>query len=251
MRQNTFLHLLLPSLIAAAGCSGEASHATQGPAAPATVQVDIQPTSAQAAAGGTVQFGSTVTGTTSTAVTWSVEEASGGTVSASGLYTAPSSAGSFHVKVTSSADPTAFAVATVTVNTALPVVTVAISPTTAAVNSCQSLTFSATVTGSTNGAVTWSVQEGAAGGTITAGGVYTASSTAGTYHVVATSVANPATSAVQAVTVTDKVLSVAVSPTTASIQTGATAQFTATVTTTCGTFTAAQAITAPVAAAPN
>jgi Galactose oxidase, central domain len=46
--------------------------------------------------------------------------------------------------------------------------------------------------GTTNLDVTWSVQEGAAGGSITAAGVYTAPSLPGTYHVVATSVVDPA-----------------------------------------------------------
>jgi Zn-dependent metalloprotease len=56
-------------------------------------------------------------------------------------------------------------------------------------------TFTATVTDAPTGSVTWAIQEGAAGGAITAGGVYTAPSTFGTYHVVATSVADPSKSA--------------------------------------------------------
>lgn len=39
--------------------------------------------------------------------------------------------------------------------------------------------------------VTWSLQEGAAGGSVTADGVYTAPSTAGNFHLIATSIANP------------------------------------------------------------
>jgi hypothetical protein len=45
------------------------------------------------------------------------------------------------------------------------------------------------------------VQEGAAGGTITAGGVYTAPSAAGTYHVIGTSAADPSKSATATVVV--------------------------------------------------
>ena len=52
--------------------------------------------------------------------------------------------------------------------------------------------------------MTWSVQEGAAGGTIAATGVYSAPAVAGTYHVVATSVADPAKSAIATVTVTER-----------------------------------------------
>ena len=47
--------------------------------------------------------------------------------------------------------------------------------------------FFSTVNNAPDNTVTWSVQEGAAGGTITTDGIYTASQTPGTYHVVATS----------------------------------------------------------------
>jgi len=58
--------------------------------------------------------------------------------------------------------------------------------------------FTATVTGATNTAVVWS----ASGGSITAGGSYTAPATDGGYIVTATSVADPSSSASAAVTVT-------------------------------------------------
>jgi hypothetical protein len=51
--------------------------------------------------------------------------------------------------------------------------------------------FSAAVTGTADVSVTWYVLEGSAGGTVT-GGVYVAPATAGTYHVVARSVASGA-----------------------------------------------------------
>ncbi len=49
--------------------------------------------------------------------------------------------------------------------------------------------------------VSWSIAEGPAGGSITSSGLYTAPSTAGTYHVVATDTANPAITATTVVTV--------------------------------------------------
>ena len=52
------------------------------------------------------------------------------------------------------------------------------------------------MTGTTNHSVTWRVQEGGAGGTVTPQGVYTAPATPGEYHVVATSVADTSKSAV-------------------------------------------------------
>src|SRR5689334_18508359 len=51
-------------------------------------------------------------------------------------------------------------------------------------------TFTASVTTSINQAVNWSIQEGAAGGSITSAGLYTAPALPGTFHVVATSQAD-------------------------------------------------------------
>jgi 6-phosphogluconolactonase (cycloisomerase 2 family) len=79
-------------------------------------------------------------------------------------------------------------------------VTVAINPSTVTVPEGGSLSFVATVKGAANTSVTWSVQEGTTGGSITSLGVYTAPNTLGTYHVVATSVADATASASAAVT---------------------------------------------------
>jgi hypothetical protein len=207
------------------------------------VAVTIAPRTASVSTGGSLTFGATVTGTSDTAVTWSVLETSGcGSVTQAGVYTAPATARTCHVVATSSADPSKSDTATVTV-TAPPVVTVSLSPSSGATDACLSLTFRATVTGAADTSVTWTVQEGAAGGTITSAGVYTAPPDAGTYHVVATSRADPSKSAVAAVVVTDRIVSVAVSPGALSIPAGGTAQFTATVTTTCGTFTSSSTVT--------
>ncbi len=92
--------------------------------------------------------------------------------------------------------------------------------------------------------MTWSVQEGAAGGTVSTTGVYTAPANAGTYHVVATSQADTTKIATVAVTVSDRILSVAVSPQTIQVTPGGTQQFTATVTTTCGTSIATSTVAA-------
>ena len=66
-------------------------------------------------------------------------------------------------------------------------VVVAVEPGNALVNPGGSLAFRATVTGSASSAVTWSMSEGASGGTIGADGVYVAPQSVGTYHVLATS----------------------------------------------------------------
>ena len=80
--------------------SGKSS---QPPAAP-VVTVSILPAGASVWTSGTQAFSATVSGTSSQTVTWSVVEASGGNISAAGLYTAPATAGNFHVKAVSAAD---------------------------------------------------------------------------------------------------------------------------------------------------
>lgn len=248
---------LLATLGAATlACSSGSSASPQ--TARTEVTVAVTPGQVQLAPGTTIAFAATVTGTADTSVTWSVQEASGGAVDAAGTYQAPQGEGTYHVIARSVADPSASAAATVTVSAAPApppppstptTVALTISPATAAVSSCQSVTLTATVTGSTNTAVSWAVQEGAAGGSVTPAGVYTAPAIAGTYHVVGTSQADPSKGQVVPVVVTDRILSVAVAPSTLALAPGQTAQFTATITTTCGAFTSSSTVTAPATAA--
>jgi hypothetical protein len=252
-----------------------------------TVAVAIDPTSASALSGGVVTFTATVTGTGNTAVTWSVEEASCGSVTSGGVYTAPTVGGTTtcHVRATSQADGSKYARATVTVSVppqaaaptfspaagtytssvavtlasstagaviryttdgstpsaastrytapftltttttvralaqatgyrdstvssatyaiTTPTVAVAVTPTTASAVSGEVLAFTATVTGTGNTAVTWSVEE-ASCGSVTSGGAYSAPTVSSTTicHVRATSQADGSKYARATVTVT-------------------------------------------------
>ncbi len=113
------------------GCSGRLS---TNPQPPLVVAVTLTPTTASLAIGATQQFTDTVTGSSNTGVTWSVNCLNGGnstcgTISNSGLYTAPntlSSPGPVTVTVISQADSTKLASATVTLR--LQVLSVAASP---------------------------------------------------------------------------------------------------------------------------
>lgn len=231
--------LLAVSFVAA--CSGTAS-VTADPPAQTNVVVALDPPSAEVEAAGAVRFAAVVTGTVVTTVNWSVVEGAGGTIDATGRYVAPAAAGTFHVRAASVADPTATATATVTVSAPPPVVVVTVTPA-AAADACRTLTLAATVTGTTNQAVTWSVPE-VDGGTITPAGVYTAPSTAGIYHAVATSQADPTKTASVTITVTERILSVQVSPSTVTVPVSGSTQLTATVTTTCGAFASSAQLTA-------
>ncbi len=184
---------LLAILSFAVGCGGGTASSP-----PPIVSITVSPSAATVFSTGTQGFTAMVTGTNNTAVTWSVQEgAAGGTISSAGAYTAPQAAGTYHVIATSQTDNTKSAIATVTV----PSVAVAISPPAPIVFSGAAQGFTATVTGTNNPAVTWSVQEGAAGGSITSAGVYTAPQAIGTYHVVATSQADNTKSAMASVNV--------------------------------------------------
>src|SRR5205085_12614673 len=115
-------------------------------------------------------------GSPNTSVTWS---ATGGTISTSGLFTAPATAGTYTIKASSVADTTKSAPATVTVTAPPPPVAVSVSPTSASLQTGGTQQFTATVTGSTNTSVSWSAN----GGTISTSGLFTAPATAGSYSV--------------------------------------------------------------------
>ena len=95
--------LLWLSLFALLGCGGGSSSPSS--TAPAGV-VQVSPPTATLQIGQTQAFSATVDGVASTSVAWSVLEAGGGTVTAGGSYTAPSSTGLFHVQAALSANPT-------------------------------------------------------------------------------------------------------------------------------------------------
>ncbi len=163
-------------------------------APPPTITVTISPTRALLAVNTAQQFAVTVTGTTNTVVTWSVDGINGGntavgTISTTGSYTSPSTVGTHTVTATSVADTS------VSANAAVSVMTLTISPQTTSLTPSGTRQFTATVQGTTNNTVTWSV-DGIAGGnsgvgTISTSGLYTAPATLGSRTVTATSSALP------------------------------------------------------------
>src|SRR6202049_3027936 len=209
---------MLALLYLIAGCGG-------GSAQSSVIAVTVSPNPATVFLGAMQAFVATVTAT-NMAVTWTVQEGSaGGSITSAGVYTAPQVVGTYHVIATSQADTTKRANVTLPV----PPFTVTVSPNPATVFLGATQTFVATVT-ATNMAVTWTVQEGSAGGSITSAGVYTAPQVVGTYHVIATSQAD--TDRKGAVYVTGAALRGRRSPKTTRVFLGATQTFVATVTAT-------------------
>jgi hypothetical protein len=81
--------------LGAAGCGSGTSSSSSSGSSSSNVSVSISPTSQTVGYGATGQFTATVSGATNTAVTWSVSSSSSsssnqiGSISSSGLYTAP------------------------------------------------------------------------------------------------------------------------------------------------------------------
>lgn len=100
-----FIVALLLSSFLLVACGGDGKNIT----------VTVGPEMATVKAGSSQEFTATVTGTKKTDVTWSVEESNGGSINAAGVYTAPATAGTYHIRATSVDDKKKSAMATVTV----------------------------------------------------------------------------------------------------------------------------------------
>jgi len=213
-----------------------------------TIHVYITPTTATVAATLTQQFTAKVTGTTDLSVKWTATQ---GSISSSGLFTAPKVASDTTVSVTATslADSSESATAVVTVT---PPVSVTISPTNVTMNASKQQVFEATVTNTNETRVTWT----ATAGTISGGGMFTSPNVAQntTVYITATSVADPTKSA-KATALVMPPLSVSLTPGTATVTSSTTQQFTGTTenstnpavtwTTTLGTISGKGLFTAP------
>ena len=125
---------------ALAGCTGTTkSSPASNPITPpsgSSVTVVVSPASANVRAGATKSFSATVTGSSNTSVTWQVNGVAGGssasgTISSSGVYTAPStvpSSNTVTVRAVSSADANAAGSSAVTLQNPAPVLS-SIAPT--------------------------------------------------------------------------------------------------------------------------
>ena len=150
---------------------------------PIVITVTVTPNNISVNTGAQQQFTATVTGTSNTSVTWSITgigcvSQSCGTISQTGLYTAPPTLPTpsyLNVVATSVADPTKSGSATVTI---VALVSVTITPTSATVITGGQQQFTASVSGSQNQNVTWTVSgtgcNGVACGTVSNSGLYTA-----------------------------------------------------------------------------
>lgn len=197
--------------------------------------VTVSPHATSLLTGQQQQFSALVSGLSNALVTWT---ASGGAVNNAGLYTAPSTAGTYTVTAkAASSQPNATPVvasdsAVLTVTQPAPpssppaVTGVSVSPTASSLPTGGKQQFSATVAGAPGSGVNWS----ATAGTITSNGLYTAPGTVGTYTITATSVldAKKSGSALVVVSAPQQV-TISISPANTSVSQAGNVQFTATV----------------------
>jgi len=202
--------------------------------------VVVSPSSAQVNPGAQLQF--TATDSANSVVLWSLKGSgcagiSCGSITADGLYTAPSSAPNpptINVVATSLADLSQSGSASVIIGVPGSL-EVTISPTSAIIAQSGQQQFTAHVTGSPNTAVKWKVTgtgcTTTSCGTIATGGLYTAPATipkSPKATVTATTVATPAKSASVVVTIESAAsVSVAISPSSASVSLGGHQQYSA------------------------
>jgi len=168
-----------------------------------SIFVTVTPNPVNVAVSTQEQFTATVTGTSNTSVTWQVNGVVGGTstvgtISTTGLFQAPATIptpATVTITAISQADNTTSGTAQATIVAAggAVAVTVSTSPAITEVYTTTTQTFIATVTGTTNTAVTWQVN-GVTGGNATLGTI----DTSGNYTAPA-AVPTPATVTVEAV----------------------------------------------------
>jgi hypothetical protein len=109
------------------------------------VTISLTPTTSSLTTGQTQQFTATVTGSSNTAVTWSISPSNTGTISAAGLYTVPTTIASQQtVTVTSrsQADTTKTKTATITLNPPRVITLINVDPSAAGPNYAISMTGS-------------------------------------------------------------------------------------------------------------
>ena len=191
----------------------------------AATAIVVSPASVTLAPGATYQFTATSSGQ-SVNPKW---RASGGSITQNGRFTAGPTPGSY--RVTASMPGGSRGSADVVITSSRTLTQLVVAPADVSVQQGSSQPFTATGVWSDGTTSVVGASWTATGGTITSTGTFTAGQTPGTYQVVATqtggTLRGSATVNVTAVAVRT-LLAVAVSPTTASVQTSAVQQFTAT-----------------------
>ena len=115
MRTNlVYLTAAALALSAIDGCGGNATFSPISASAPSTSAITISivsPNPDSVVVGGTLQYGATITGTNDHTVDWSVQGSGTGSISSTGLYQSPGTAGTYTIVATADADKSVYATA--------------------------------------------------------------------------------------------------------------------------------------------
>lgn len=228
----------------ATGCGGVtgASSSGNGSGTPPPVSISLSAASTSVLLGATTTLIATVSNTTNTAVTWTVNGVAGGnaqigTISAGGLFTAPvilPSSPSVTIQAASVADPTRTASVNITI---VSDINVTLAPPNPSIELGAQQIFQASITsaGNPSSAVTWALSSagcsGSACGSVSSNGLFTAPQdmpSPATETVTATSVADPSKKATASITITSNFSFTLSGP--ASLTTGTSTNLTATLT---------------------
>ncbi len=217
LRRGASYHFLLFPLLNILLISCGSLLSSDPPATTPPVIVKVSPASAKPFAGTTVQFTATVQNAGSFAVNWQVngmtngDMATVGSISVSGLYTAPNSVPTPQATVIVAAvlqsDPTKTGSSSVTIQPLSAIQgQLSLSPKLSSVTTSQTLQLDVTSDGLSNNQANWAV-DGVPNGNNTTGtitsGLYTPPNSAGSHTITATLIANPSASGSAQVAVTD------------------------------------------------
>lgn len=215
--------IAVPAVIAAIGCNTRLLY--MDIPENETSAVIISPSTAMLYPSQTQQFTVSISGISNQAATWGISPGGVGTIDSTGLYTAPAAvAGKQAVAITATSVSTPHVSATVTI-TLLPL-SMSIAPNTATLYPSQTQQFTASISGSSNQAMTWSISPAGAG-MIDNEGLYTAPMSVfsqQTVTVTATSMATPQLSETATITLLPQ--SMSISPGTAILYPSQAKQFT-------------------------
>jgi hypothetical protein len=181
--------LVLALATAAFGCGEEESPD------PAAAVVVLNAAAGPLQPGETFQFNANIDGVPGAAAQWGIQEGGvAGSITANGLFTAGTTAGTYHVIAQSLSEPVGADTAEVTV-----IMTIAINGATTPMGPAMQRQFTSTVSGGTP-TVNWTLPAGPTAGTISNTGLYTAGAV-GTHLIVATTATLPAVADTISVTV--------------------------------------------------
>ncbi len=195
---------------------------------PPVVQLNVLPDPAVVSPGETVPFRAVAIrqggDSAIPQVTWS---ATGGSIDAGGVYTAGSTAGTYRVVATQQGGALGDTSAVIITATAPTLTQLTLTPATVSLQPAATRQFAVSGMWSDGSTTTPAVTYTATGGTITAGGLYTAGSTAGSFRVIAAQQGGTLadTSTVTIAALPPTLLQVVLNPSSASVTAGGTRQF--------------------------